>query len=1090
MIPESRKNYYLQRFFSLVESAENNNFADSVILSYKLALELISELIELEEQYFPTNFSRIVFIANKFNFSSHLTLALNRLRYINSRNYNSPVITDAKNSIFSISTIKLLFETVFRISFIGVKKYQFAFSTKKFKHVANSYLQGYFTVVKCHEPIPELMKIELRNEDSEEITFHLSNQFHYLYEIISEGNEIFAEGLKKLQTNKYKDTYDTLIVVEPNFKFDVTDLTHAYSNNDILPILFFINLFKQTNTSINLLIGNITNSFFDSLLYDYEQGFSELYENALKSNAIQLFAISIKEPDFIKKNLKYESTKQYHNLRKILPKVKKGIYSVEPAFSSVKYGIQGRLDLLIENQESHEKDIIELKSGGVPSLNFGYFDEKNKIITGVWRNNLSQITSYNMLLQDAYGIRNGESMMLYSKATDHAIRNVPNITASKRNNLYVRNLIFSIISKIAKNDFSDLENLRVSELDNVPKYLLKDIERIVELLANKNSLIRKYVLNSIALLFRELLTINLKEESKHIRANPEEEVSTDILNLRLNREKSDFNNLKLVFNRDLINEQATKFRQGDLVILIPEEEIQLYQKRVIKCSLRELGNTELVVSLRNKLINKEVFKYDNWRITVDQNDSLIKRQFPFIIDFLDSDISKQKLILGLSKPSFEESKGIISQPYLSPKQNQILQEAFFAKDYFLLQGPPGTGKTSYFLRALVETYYNKTDKTILLSAYTNRAIDEICNALERISPEFPYIRISSRDSSTGKNSFANLLDELGIRDTFKLLKSIRVVVATTSSLISNKEIFDIKKFDLMIVDEASQILQTQLIGLVNQVEKFVLIGDEKQLPAILRQEQKFTFLDDKDLIENKLNNLSISLFELLIHANKANKFNAIGELRWQGRMHKALQDFPSKSYYGGTLETIRVEQNLVSDIYPANSTSELERILNKHRLVFIDVEPEDNSKINGNEIKIVVAIIKKIIKLNGKIDKELIGIISPFRVQCSEIIKSLSDEVVDLITVDTVERYQGSERNTIILSFAVNKDYQLDLIQSEYEFDGLKVDRKLNVALTRAKEQLILIGNSKILGKRAIYKNLIDYIKEKGYFLSDLKKYF
>ena len=157
----------------------------------------------------------------------------------------------------------------------------------------------------------------------------------------------------------------------------------------------------------------------------------------------------------------------------------------------------------------------------------------------------------------------------------------------------------------------------------------------------------------------------------------------------------------------------------------------------------------------------------------------------------------------------------------------------------------------------------------------------------------------------------------------------------------------------------------------------------------------------------------------------------------------------------------------------------------QQRKVFIDTNEDEeiNWKTNINEANACVEVINDLISLytlNGKtILEDSIGIITPYRAQIALIRKcmeQLPPEIFKKITVDTVERYQGGARDIVIISFCVNKLAQLDSLVS---LSSEGVDRKLNVALTRAKEQIILIGNDELLSANNVYKKLIDSYKEK-----------
>jgi len=184
-------------------------------------------------------------------------------------------------------------------------------------------------------------------------------------------------------------------------------------------------------------------------------------------------------------------------------------------------------------------------------------------------------------------------------------------------------------------------------------------------------------------------------------------------------------------------------------------------------------------------------------------------------------------------------------------------------------------------------------------------------------------------------------------------------------------------------------------------------------------------------------------------------------------MHEELMSFPNEHFYGGRLQTIDIIDRLSADLDTDHNE------LQSHRRVFINAPADDdlNLKTNIHEARIVASTLKELSK-NPANDKLSIGVITPYRAQIAQI-KSILDEMDfshDHISIDTVERYQGGSRDIIILSFCVNKTHQL---QSLVSLSSEGIDRKLNVALTRAKEQIILIGNRELLEVNPVYKELI-----------------
>lgn len=165
---------------------------------------------------------------------------------------------------------------------------------------------------------------------------------------------------------------------------------------------------------------------------------------------------------------------------------------------------------------------------------------------------------------------------------------------------------------------------------------------------------------------------------------------------------------------------------------------------------------------------------------------------------------------------------------------------------------------------------------------------------------------------------------------------------------------------------------------------------------------------------------------------------------------------------------------------PATTAGEL---LHRHRLLFFDMptDPADPAgKTNANEAFAVRALLAALTDPAQPPEKAEIGIITPYRSQIALLSKAVTEAGLDTerITVDTVERYQGGARKIIILSLCLNRRAQLDQLVNRAA-DG--TDRKLNVALTRAREQLIVLGNRSIMQHDEVYRALEKHIAEKGY---------
>ena len=411
-------------------------------------------------------------------------------------------------------------------------------------------------------------------------------------------------------------------------------------------------------------------------------------------------------------------------------------------------------------------------------------------------------------------------------------------------------------------------------------------------------------------------------------------------------------------------------------------------------------------------------------------------------------------------------------------------------DIFLLIGPPGSGKTSVTLKGMVETEIAKKRTNILLLSYTNRAIDEICKALIDISPHLPFIRIGNELNCAPEyrnRLLENQLEHCAKRsEVAEVIRNCRIFVGTVASVWNKPELFLMKHFDLAIIDEATQLLEAHLVGVFcaknssgqNTIDRFVLIGDHKQLPAVVLQSKEESQVVEPELNAIGMMNLSNSLFErLYCHFQLLGKTDAFDMLCRQGRMHPEIAEFPSKYFYNSRLKSIGLSH-------------QIEEWTDKKRLHFYSIQAEKNelsAKSNINEANKVVEICRSIYEeqhaKNEIFDAQSIGIITPFRNQIALISRQLqSSGVVELtdITVDTVERFQGSQRDTIIYSFCIKTEFQLAALPQWMEENGRLIDRKLNVALTRAKKQLYLIGNEALLIQNPLYKQLIEHINRKN----------
>ena len=570
------------------------------------------------------------------------------------------------------------------------------------------------------------------------------------------------------------------------------------------------------------------------------------------------------------------------------------------------------------------------------------------------------------------------------------------------------------------------------------------------------------------------------------------------------------------------------FRIGDMVYLYTyklKEEPDVRKAILYKGVLQEIHSDEIVVHLTDGQQNADIFEMNlPYAIEHGTSDASTGGSIRNLHQFICAPKEKRDLLLGQRAPQRDASLSLTR--HYDDVLDDIILRAKQAQDYFLLVGPPGTGKTSRALKFMVEEALNdgtemptaesiaaggKTAQqpasSILLMSYTNRAVDEICEML--VDSGIPFLRLGSEYSCDER--FRPYLIEKAISDCPKLeaikqyIIGTRVIVGTTSMMTSKPFIFSLKHFKLAIIDESSQILEPNLIGLLSAVDKFILIGDYKQLPAVVQQSeqdsgiptindsQKGGVIDMSILQDICLTNCRNSLFERLIHwEDHEERSEFIGILRRQGRMHPEIAEFPNRMFYRREkLEPVPCPHQLETELsYTLPSEDALDDLLKEHRMIFLPSkfckEPNVSDKINANEAEIVVDLLRRIHRFYGeRFDaKKTVGVIVPYRNQIAMVrkgIEKLGIPELEKISIDTVERYQGSQRDVIIYSFTIQNIWQLDFLAgNSFVEDGAIIDRKLNVAITRARKQMIMTGNPEILRNNQIFSELMNYVKEKG----------
>jgi hypothetical protein len=495
----------------------------------------------------------------------------------------------------------------------------------------------------------------------------------------------------------------------------------------------------------------------------------------------------------------------------------------------------------------------------------------------------------------------------------------------------------------------------------------------------------------------------------------------------------------------------------------------------------------------------------------DSTDVPMRHAMRGVYAFLSAPQQRQALLLDQRTPGYDATQTLLGV-YPEPIAD-IVQRAKCATDYFLLVGPPGTGKTNVALRAMVHEFLlsyaaGHTTSALLLMAYTHRAVDEICAMLYDLlvtqHPGTTYLRIGAHDDPAAP-WHDNTLEALSLRHPNRAalrqeIANIPIFIGTVTTLSGRMDLFALRRFACAIIDEASQVLEPQLLGLLSAVAhpslldgvspqvalpKFILIGDHKQLPAVVQQPSLCAQTTSADLHTIDLHRMDCSLFERLHrHLIRHSCTQCLGHLDVQGRMHPEICELVNADYYAARLRPVPLAHQLGDLVFPQTPLDDLQRALSTHRLLAIDVVPDGASlteKSNSAEAVMIANVVSAYLHLRGEADvapKQImrqIGIIVPFRAQIAAVrhaLRRASLPDAEAITIDTVECYQGSQRDLIIYGTTIHSPHAVGLLSQPVVVDGTLVDRKLNVAITRARQQFVLVGNRQVLTNSPIYGGL------------------
>lgn len=397
--------------------------------------------------------------------------------------------------------------------------------------------------------------------------------------------------------------------------------------------------------------------------------------------------------------------------------------------------------------------------------------------------------------------------------------------------------------------------------------------------------------------------------------------------------------------------------------------------------------------------------------------------FPALFDPQDNLVNAEEYSDTMDALDEEDSE-------LNDPQREAVATALASSPMYLIQGPPGTGKTQT-LAKLVEQLVLRGHR-VLVSSFTHRAIhNALSKVTELLGDSCPVCKISQALPSD------NLPFEI-----FPTLSESRLdnhdgpfVIGATPFAVFSKNRMQEMRFDSAVIDETSQLNIPSAILLMLKSDRWFFFGDDKQLPPVS-----------------------------MIHKDRASDASVFKRLNQQKsstllsityRMNQKLTEWSSEQFYHGQLSSHFAQNRLHLKQYPQYYQQVIEP---SKPLVSWEIENEDSRSKNDNEADITVGFVDQLIR--SGVEPRQIGIVTPFRAQASlmrTLLKNLGDRsgiahLEKLITVDTVDRFQGQEREVILYSFTASEKSFLDKIKS-----FILQPERLNVAVTRARTKVILV---------------------------------
>ena len=441
-------------------------------------------------------------------------------------------------------------------------------------------------------------------------------------------------------------------------------------------------------------------------------------------------------------------------------------------------------------------------------------------------------------------------------------------------------------------------------------------------------------------------------------------------------------------------------------------------------------------------------------------------------------------------------------PYLNPTQEEAVNRVLWAKDVAVVHGPPGTGKTTTLVEAIYETL--RRENQVLVCAQSNMAVDWISEKLvdrginvlrignpTRVNDKmlsFTYerrfeahpdyemlwsIRKAIRElrahHKRGDEKYHQKIErlkeratELEVRINAQLFGEARVIACTLVG--SSNHLLEGQKFGTLFIDEAAQALEAACWIPIRRVSRVVLAGDHCQLPPTVKS------------IAALKGGLGKTLMERIVE----NKPEVVTLLKMQYRMNEEIMRFSSDWFYGNMVESApEVKYRSILDFDIPMTWIDTSQFAVDGLQFTEEFVGESFGRINKAEAELTLLVLEEYFKKIGKqrvLDERLdVGIISPYRAQVQYLHRQIKKKewakpYRQLISVNTVDGFQGQERDIILISLVrANDDGQIGFLRDL---------RRMNVAITRARMKLIILGDASTMTQHPFYRKLYNYIED------------